>query len=207
MILSTVGESRVRGYLYVLERSMRSSVSAALATDAVREIDSHIRESVVESNGMPDEREALEAILRRLGSPQAVARAYSLELVIEEAAVSGRFVAVVRSLFHVAATGVAAFVTALVLFTGYAIGIGFAAVALLKPIFPQNVGVWTRNGMVRSFGAEFPAPAGQELAGGYWIIPISLVAAMVVLVATHVIARRWISSLRARQDNREAERH
>ena len=207
MILSTVGESRVRGYLYVLERSMRSSVSAALATDAVREIDSHIRESVVESNGMPDEREALEAILRRLGSPQAVARAYSLELVIEEAAVSGRFVAVVRSLFHVAATGVAAFVTALTLFTGYAIGIGFAAVALLKPIFPQNVGLWTRNGMVRSFGAEFPAPAGLELVGGYWIIPISLVAAMVTLVATHVIARRWISSLRARQVNRETERH
>ena len=198
MVLSDVGESRVRGYLYVLERSLRSGVSSALVADAVREIDSHIRDRVAESSGDPDERSAVEAILRSLGSPQTVARAYSLELIMEEAAVGGRFVAVVRSVFQLAATGVAAFLAALVIFTGYAMGIGFAAVALLKPVFPANVGLWTRGGIPRSFGAQFPAPAELELAGGYWIIPVSLIAALVLLQVTHALARRWISSVRTR---------
>src|SRR5215210_7392312 len=117
MVLSDVGESRVRGYLYVLERSLRSGVSSALVADAVRENDSHIRDRVAESSGDPDERSAVEAILRSLGSPQTVARAYSLELIMEEAAVGGRFVAVVRSLFQLAATGIAAFFAALLVFT------------------------------------------------------------------------------------------
>ena len=46
--LSATGESRVRGYLYVLERSMRAAVSGQLASDAVREVESHIRERVAE---------------------------------------------------------------------------------------------------------------------------------------------------------------
>ena len=198
MKLSDTGESRVRGYLYVLDRSMRSTVSATLAADAVREVESHIRERISESNGTPNERDALEAILARLGSPSTVARAYSLELLMEEAAVGGRFVAVVRSLFHVAASGLAGFATALLLFTGYAIGIAFCAVALLKPIFPQNVGLWTRAGFPRSFGAQFPAPAGMELAGGYWVIPLSILAGLGVLLVTHFAARRWISATRER---------
>ena len=92
--LSATGESRVRGYLYVLERSMRAAVSGQLASDAVREVESHIRERVAESDGTPNERDALEAILTRLGSPTAVARAYSLEMVMEEAAVGGRLLPV-----------------------------------------------------------------------------------------------------------------
>ena len=198
MTLSDTGESRVRGYLYVLDRSMRSTVSGTLAADAVREVESHIRERISESHGVPNERDALEAILARLGSPSTVARAYSLELLMEEAAVGGRFVAVIRSLFHVAASGLAGFATALLLFTGYAIGIAFCAVALLKPIFPQNVGLWMKDGFPRSFGAQFPAPAGMELAGGYWVIPISIIAGLGVLLVTHVAARRWISATRER---------
>ena len=142
MTLSDTGESRVRGYLYVLERSLRSSVSAALADDAVREVESHIRERVEEAAAAPNERDALEAILTRLGSPSTVARAYSLELIMDEAATGGRVIAVLRSVFHAGALSVAAFLRALLLFIGYGVGIGFIAIAVLKPIFPGNVGLW-----------------------------------------------------------------
>lgn len=200
MTLSDTGESRVRGYLYILERSLRASVSSSLAADAVREVESHIRERVAESSGMPNERDALEAILTRLGSPSTVARAYSLEMIMEEAAVGGRVVAVLRSLFHAAAMGVAGFFTALLLFTGYATGWAFISVAVLKPIFPNNVGLWLDEGV--SLGGQFPAPAGATPLGGYWIIPICLVIGLAVLVFTHINARRWVAGLREKLGRR-----
>jgi uncharacterized membrane protein len=205
MTLSDTGESRVRGYLYVLERSLRSSVSSALATDAIREVESHIRERVAESTGSPNERDALEAILTRLGSPATVAKAYSLELIMEEAAVGGRLVAVLRSVFHAAATSLAAFFTALMLFVGYGIGVGFLIVGLLKPIFPNNVGLWFNDG-VPVFGAQFPAPQGAAPLGGYAIIPISCVIGLAILIGTHRTARRWIARVRERLATARASR-
>jgi uncharacterized membrane protein len=196
MTLSDTGESRVRGYLYLLDRSLRASVSRALAQDAVREVESHIRERIAESPGMPNEREALEVILTRLGSPSTVARAYSLELIMEEAAIGGRVTAVFRSLFHGAGTGVVEFLTALLLFTGYASGWAFISIAILKPIFPNNVGLWVHEGF--SLGGQFPAPEGVTPLGGYWIIPICLLIGLGVLVGTHRFARRWISRMRER---------
>jgi uncharacterized membrane protein len=194
MTLSESGESRVRGYLYILERSLRASASATLAADAVREVESHIRERVAESAGMPNEREALEGILLRLGSPATVARAYSLEMIMEEAAVGGRIVAVLRSLFHAAATGVTGFFTAMLLFLGYASGAAFISVAVLKPIFPNNVGLWVHEGV--SLGGQFPAPPGVTPLGGYWIIPFCLFVGLLLLIVTHKFARRWVAGLR-----------
>ena len=198
MRLSDTGESRVRGYLYVLERSMRAAVSGHLANDAVREVESHIRERVDGSDGTPNERDALEDILTRLGSPTTVARAYSLEMVMEEAAVGGRLLPVMRSLLHAAASGVRGFLIAIALFCGYMIGASFVALAALKPVFPRNVGLWFKDGVPRSFGAEFPAPQGMELVGGYWVIPVALIAGIAILLAVHRAARRWIAALRAR---------
>ena len=194
MTLSESGESRVRGYLYILERSLRASASATLAADAVREVESHIRERIAESPGMPNEREALEGILLRLGSPATVARAYSLEMIMEEAAVGGRMVDVLRSLFHAAPTGIAGFLTAMLLYLGYAVGAGFVSVAVLKPIFPHNVGLWVHEGV--SLGAHFPAPPGVAPLGGYWIIPICLFVGLLLLIVTHKFARRWVAGLR-----------
>jgi uncharacterized membrane protein len=204
MTLSEAGESRVRGYLYVLDRSLRASSSAELAGDAVREVESHIRERVAESNGVPNEREALEAILARLGSPSTVARAYSLEMIMEEAAVGGRMVAVLRSVFHGATTGVAGFLAAMLLFTGYAMGTGSIVTAALKPIFPNNVGLWLHEGV--SLGAQFPAPPGVTPLGGYWIIPICFFAGLFVLIVTHKLARYWVAGVRERMRNRRVQR-
>ena len=97
MKLTDSGESRVRGYLYLFERSLRSFLSPAVAADAVREVESHIRDAVVEAGDVPDERAALEGILRRLGPPMRVAQAYSLQLVMDEAAATGRMAVLRRS--------------------------------------------------------------------------------------------------------------
>jgi uncharacterized membrane protein len=192
MKLTDSGESRVRGYLFVFERSLRTFLPRDVASDAVREVESHIRDVVAQSDGAPNERDAVERILDELGPPLRVAQAYSLELVMDEAATTGRVAAVLRSLFQVAATGARAFAATLALFVGYTTGAALMAVAMLKLVFPANVGLWTRGGIPRSFGAQFPRPEGLDLAGGYWIIPIALLIGIGILVATHVAARRWL---------------
>lgn len=196
MKLSDTGESRVRGYLYVLERSMRAAVSSELAADAVREVESHIRERVEESDGTPNERDALERILTHLGAPATVARAYSLELMMEEAAIGGRATAIVRSLFHLATTGALGFLGAIGVFIGYVMGAGSILAAILKPVFPNNVGIWMTPSGLPTWGAQFPAPSPP--AGGYAIIPVFLVIGLAILVVTHRVARRWITSVRNR---------
>lgn len=194
MMLSHTGESRVRGYLFVLERSLRASAPAHLASDAVREVESHIRERIAESDGMPDEREALERILRRLGSPTTVARAYSLEMTLDEAAVGGGVAAVARSLLLTAAMGARGFLLTCLLFAGYTIGVAGLLLALLKPIFPNNVGLWLHEGI--SLGARFPAPPDAAPLGGYWLIPLFLLLGIGALTLTHRLAQRWIGRVR-----------
>lgn len=201
MKLTESGESRIRGYLYVFERSLRSFLSPAVAADAVREVESHIRDAVAEAGDIPDEHAALEELLRRLGPPMRVAQAYSLELVMDDATATGRLTSVLRSLFHAATTGVIAFVAAFGLFVGYAMGIAFVVIAMLKPIFPNNVGFWMRpNGSLVSSGVNFPSVReGLVFHTSYWIIPAALLIGFVLLLATHSFARRWIAWFRNRQ--------
>jgi len=201
MKLTDSGESRIRGYLYIFERSLRSFLSTEVATDAVREVESHIRDAVVEAGDVPDERAALEGILQRLGPPMRVAQAYSLELVMDEAAATGRLMPVLRSLFQAGTTGVFAFLAAFGLFVGYAMGTAFIIIAIMKPIFPNNVGFWmTPNGILVSSGVNFPSVRdGLVFHTTYWIIPGALLIGLALLLLTHFLARRWIAWFRNRR--------
>ena len=79
MKLSEPGVARVRGYLFVLDRSLQSRLPRAVARDALREIDAHINAQVAETDAAGDERLALEGILGGLGPPLRVAQAYSAD--------------------------------------------------------------------------------------------------------------------------------
>jgi uncharacterized membrane protein len=194
MQLSDTGESRIRGYLYVLERSLRGFLPEAVALDASREVESHVRERVGETEPVPDERTALERVLAELGSPLKVARAYSLEMSAEEAVTTGRVMAIARTLFNLAALGIGGFFGALCAFVGYVTGLAFLAAAIMKPVFPNNVGLWIRDGIPIDLGAQFPAPANATLVGSYWIIPIFAAIGIVVLLLTHWCVRRMINA-------------
>src|SRR5262249_44066934 len=49
MVLSDTGEARVHGYLFVLERSLKTFLPTEVVRDAVREIESHLRERIAAS--------------------------------------------------------------------------------------------------------------------------------------------------------------
>jgi uncharacterized membrane protein len=212
MRLSETGESRIRGYLFVLERSLRSFLPADVAVDAVREVESHIRERVeqIEQNG--DERATVERVLDELGPPLRVAQAYSTEMTLDEAVTTGRFVPMLRALWHLATTSIYGFLWLMLVLVGWTAGLSFLIMAVLKPIFPNNVGFITvpssgpaaaRLGFVtgefHSFGVSFGLPPGAHVYGGYWIIPVCLLAGLGILVLTQRASRRVLAWLRSRK--------
>ena len=199
MTLSETGESRVNGYLFVLERSLGTFLPKDVRTDAVREIESHLRDRIAAATPAPDERRALEKILDELGPPLRVAQAYSAERTIDEAVTTGRLVPTLRAIQHIAITTISGFLAALGLMIGYITGTAFLVVAALKPIFPNNVGFWFVNGIPTSIGVQFPVPPGTERRGGYWVIPIALACGLGILVGTHRGARRLLARWRTRR--------
>lgn len=197
MQLSDTGESRVNGYLFVLERSLKTFLPSDVVRDAVREIESHLRERIAAADGAPNEREALERILAELGPPLRVAQAYSAERTIDEAVATGRVVPMLRAVVHLAATTITGFCTALALFTGYLSSVAFIVLALLKPIFPNNIGIWVHDNTPgeRSFnlGANFPGLPHQHVTGGYWVMPVSLILGLGLFVLTQRGARGFLA--------------
>jgi hypothetical protein len=199
MQLSETGESRVNGYLFVLERSLMTFLPRDVVRDAVREIESHVRERVDASDGEPNERAALELILTQLGPPLRVAQAYSAERTIDEAVTTGRVVPMLRAVWTLALRTFAGAAMASGLFTAYAAGVALLAIAVLKPIFPNNVGLIGPSQGHWSLGAQFPLPPGATVHGGYWIIPLSIAGGVGVLVFAHTTTRHYLAAWRKRQ--------
>src|SRR5262249_46784765 len=194
----TTGESRINGYLFVLERSLKTFLPPDVMRDAVREIESHLRERIASADGAPDERAALEKILAELGPPLKVAQAYSAERTIDEAVTTGRFVPIARALWHLAVSTVSGFFVGLGLLTGYVIGVAFLLIAVLKPIFPANVGLHMVGGYPVALGALFPAPA-EPVRGGYWIIPLCLGLGRAAPAGPQLFARKLLGLVQHRR--------
>jgi uncharacterized membrane protein len=196
--VSDVGEARLRGYLFVLRQTLRSFLPRDTAQDAVREIESHLRDAIAGAAGEPNEAAALERVLADLGTPSQVARAYSLEMTLDEAAATAGLLPIARALVRLASTTVAGFFAVLGLSVVYALGVASLAVAVLKPLFPANVGVIVVGGVVRSVGAQFPMPPGGEARGGYWVVPIALAVGLGLFTLTHRLALRLVEWWRRR---------
>ncbi len=220
MKLTEVGEARIRGYVFVLDRSLRSFLPRETAADAIREIESHIRERVAsapepgapvgDGRGQPagarvantgaDEREALERVLAELGPPLRVAQAYSHEMTLDEAVTTGRFVPMARAIWHAATTSVFGFVWLMIVFIGWTLGISFGLMGLIKVVFPSNVGTFYVNGQFHSAGASFGLPPGTVVHPfGYWIVPVSIGLGLAILVLTQRASRRILAWMRSRR--------
>ena len=84
-------------------------------------------------------------------------------------------------------TTVLGFVAFLFSIIGYGLGLSLISCSLLKPFFPNNIGLW-----VSSHGIELAAPNASDLGPelvGWWIIPMSLFVGVLFLVVTTLILR------------------
>jgi uncharacterized membrane protein len=198
MNLSDAGESRVRGYLYMLDNSLRTFLRREVAADAVREVESHIRERVRETAPMPNERDALNRLLDELGPPHRLARAYSAELAVDEAVTSGKVLAVAMAIGKLALVTIEGFFAALGLFAGYMIGLAAAVVAIAKPFFPKNVGVITINGKFHGAGFHLDLLPDSVVTLGWLVAGVCAAIAIVLLPVTHMLGRKYLRRVQAR---------
>jgi len=203
--LSEVGESRVNGYLFVLERSLVSFLPRDTARDAVREIDSHLRDRIAVVDAAPDERTALEKILSDLGPPRRVAQAYSVERSVDEAVMTGKTFAIVSAVWHVAMSGVTGFLMGFLAFCGYMIGAAFVILGIMKPFFPDQIGFWVNDdSALKGFDLSWrmglgPGVRHEHLVGGYWVVPICLGVGFGILYLTHRGVRAFLRWWRRRR--------
>lgn len=199
MQLSEAGEARVRGYLFLLDRSLRTFLKREVAADAVREVESHIRERLLETTATPNERDALNRLLESLGPPHRLARAWSAELAVDEAVSTGRALPTLKAVVALALSTAEGFAAGFALLTGYLLSIASLIVFAARPFFPNHVGVVTIDGRFHGAGFELSLPPGAVLSHG-WELAIGCgILGLILLIVTHVSARAYVRRVRARR--------
>jgi uncharacterized membrane protein len=174
-------ETQVNDYLALLRASL-TGMSVSEREDIVEEIRMHIRER------LSDSQTSLEAVLAGLGPANELAQQYRTGLLVQQARTSISPVVILRAALRWATTGVEGFFVFTIAIVGYATGVAFLLLALMKPFFPANTGLWVGPGEFNfSFrlGATMTNPASpvHEVLG-WWLIPVCLVIGSLSLVLT-----------------------
>jgi len=173
----------IDNYLDRLRKSL-PHMPVADREEIVREISVHIRECAQEPNS------SIDNILKRLGPPESLASQYGHDLLVKRASRGFSPVLILRVTLALAKRGAEGFALFFGTVVGYTMGGGLVLTALLKPIFPKNVGLWIGPG-VFDFGFHVPSfsdPVHEVL--GQWYIPIALVLGYFFIWLT-TIGIRW----------------
>jgi uncharacterized membrane protein len=180
-------QGQVDAYLAAL-RSQLAGLPAGDVEEILREFRGHIieraGEGAAQEAGTP-----IEQILHQLGSPEQIGSLYRADAMVAHARATFLPSLIIRTTMRWATRtglGFAAFLAGLV---GYGVGAALIVCAVLKPIFPADVGLWIGpHGML--LGAEMPRPRGHELLG-WLIIPYGLGFGVAFILGTTVFLR-WM---------------
>lgn len=181
-------QEQIDVYLARLRRALEG-LPAADIDEILRELRGHIAERATDTESTPPDGAPIEQILSELGAPENIASAYRNDALVARARATFSPGLILRTTMRWAtktALGFLAFIVALV---GYGVGLSLIACALLKPLLPDNIGLWiSRQGM--NLGFQTPRPPGPELLG-WWIIPLGLVGSAAFILGSTVFLR-WM---------------
>jgi hypothetical protein len=159
----------------------------------VSEIRSHIVERLEDHSRPMDE--IVEETLAGLGAPEILATRYRTEGLLERASSTMSPVLLLRATMRWAMTGIRGFFAFWVLFLGYFTAGAFYVCAILKPFFPDRVGLfwgpYTYGIGVRVNGE----PPSIELLG-MWFPPVALGFGCLCIIGTTKFVRWMISKRR-----------
>ena len=168
--------------------------------ELVSEIRSHIVERLEDTSRPMDE--VVERTLTGLGAPEVLAARYHTEGLLQRASTTMSPLLLLRATMRWAMTGIRGFFAFWVLFVGYFTAAAFYVAAILKPFFPDNVGMyWGPN--TYGFGvAVSNRPPSTELLG-MWFPPVALALGCLCIIGTTKFVR-WIISKRRRTNTATA---
>ncbi len=162
--------------------------------ELVSEIRSHIVERREDTSRPMDE--VVERTLNGLGAPEVLASRYRTEGLLERASTTMSPLLLLRATMRWAMTGIRGFFAFWVLFLGYFLAGGFYLCAILKPFFPDNVGLYW-GPYTYGIGVRVPTePPSVELLG-MWFPPLALACGCLCIIGTTKFVR-WMISKRRR---------
>ncbi|MGC9972408.1 MAG: hypothetical protein ABSE56_17640 [Bryobacteraceae bacterium] len=168
-------------YLGRLRRSMEG-FPAAEREEIVAEIRSHITErSLVD--GVVDPRRVRET-LEALGRPEEIASQYRTDALLTRAAGSHSPWVLLRATLRWAMLGAKGFGIFMIAVTGYTMAAAFFVCAILKPFFPDNIGLWVgpSTGFSMGFRTAHDGPASELL--GHWLPLVAMVLGLLAIMGT-----------------------
>jgi uncharacterized membrane protein len=159
--------------------------------EVVRELRAHVFERLEQITAPSDD--DCRTVLKALGTPEEIARQYRVELLLSRSAWRIAPWKVLRTLFRWTLTGIQGYIVFVMALIGYTLAASFYVTALLKPLFPHNVGVFVSGEGINL--ARFPdPPMGTELLGFYYI-PIAVVVGylftFITTLAIRFVVRRF----------------
>ena len=180
----------VEKYLLDLRMAL-SGMTLAEREEIVDEIRAHTEERSIQS-GM-----TVEEILRRLGPAVELARDYNNGALLRRASRSRSPWFILRTTYYWARTGIQGLILFVLAFVGYVAGGAFMLCAFLKPLFPDQIGLW-----IGSSGVIFGVPASTEGSTeilGPWFTQVALVMGIGFLIGTTVAVRALLPKLKKSQ--------
>lgn len=176
---------KVERYLFRLGVEM-SNLPAAERDENVREIRAHILDSVDAAEGALED--AVDAVLKRLGTPKQLAANFEREDSLVRASRSSSPLVWLRTTGRWALTGVEGFIAFWVAVFGYSFGSGFLLAGVLKPVFPRFIGLYVSS-QTLTLNRQ-GVPGERELLGIYFM-PFALCVGSFLFAGTTLLLK-WL---------------
>jgi uncharacterized membrane protein len=146
----------------------------------LREIRTHIFEKLQTEGTRPQD------VLERLGDAEELARQYRAECSLTKSARSWAPWTLLRAAVRWGLTGFQGFAMFVVAVIGYSMAIAFYVTAVLKPIYPHNIGFFVSSNGLNL--ASWPAPRGQEVLAPYYTL-IAMIVGFLFVAGTSFVLR------------------
>lgn len=158
--------------------------SGADRKELLTDLEAHVADSLIANTQGAEqstEIERLQSALARLGQPEEYLRPLLADELIDRGTRTYVPLTIIRSLFHAVLAGSRRATIACGFSLGYLCLAIFVAIAVLKPVWRDHVGVFQgENGKIRA--GIFSLPGSDQDMLGWWTTPIALLLAALVYV-------------------------
>lgn len=166
------------------------------AGDEAAGLNSDLRAHLAESYGASDpqqpEVDRLQAAINRLGRPADYLHPLLADELLKRGSRTYHPAPIARGLYHAVRSGSYKALVGALFALGYGLLASFTAMALLKPLWADHVGLFRNPNGTVSFGIVAETAGARELLG-LWIIPIAAAVALIfyVMLTRSLRAVRW----------------
>lgn len=182
---------RWEGYFAEVDRLL--SRAGTDGTELRDDLKAHVADSMGATSG-GSELERLDAALARLGQPIEYLRPLLADDLIEQGTRTYSPITIARGLAYAVMAGSRRTAIALAFGIGYLLLAIFTAMAVLKPLWGENVGVFRNADGTISAGIVAQSDGARELLG-WWSVPIAVLLAVLL----YVVLTKGLRAIRLRR--------